>query len=370
MIVPESDQKLGLCMPSPPISVDLCAVINTVIHLACAMLVVVCVAGSMGFGTDPQQQSPILQIGPRWRGQPRLCEATGRSESFQLEGQGGRNCASVPHPVALMFAEMWHELAHVRQEGNCTHVCRTLDDASFLHFDEGSGDGRNNSDGDGGDLALGLADSMAPRSPWWAVAVVGVVAIVAAACGFIFVDDDRVDRCAEWCLCYRKKGARAKEYTGKNLFLSEGWQRLHGRGMSSEFTYWVRTMTPEEAERKVSHSDNLVGYITDTRDSSGVFLCKSGGTILTGLDGVPDSWTIHIWRPSTRRTSLGLDASRRITTRTSSYSMDAEALVTTLRKPQTEIRQHSESNRQWPTANSFRPLGEGSIFDRQPNKSC
>ena len=70
---------------------------------------------------------------------------------------------------------------------------------------------------------------------------------------------------------------------------------MRGCGMSSEYTEWA-FLTPEAADSKVVDSRELIGYVTDSRNTQGVFLCACGGQTLTVEDGVPSTWTLHLYR--------------------------------------------------------------------------
>lgn len=127
------------------------------------------------------------------------------------------------------------------------------------------------------------------KPPWWAWVIVGVVvgAAVALAC-CVCSDGTRSDLCREWCfgLCFGYPGRGGA---------GDGWLHMRGGGMSAEYTEWI-FLTAEEAQRKVVGSEEIAGYITDTSNTTGVFLCKVGGAILTAENGVPKTWTLHLWR--------------------------------------------------------------------------
>ena len=56
-------------------------------------------------------------------------------------------------------------------------------------------------------------------------------------------------------------------------------------------------MTPAEATAKVEATPSKwSGFIVDSEDLAGVFLCARGGTIYGSGDGITSEWTLHLYR--------------------------------------------------------------------------
>jgi len=335
-------------------------------------------------GPEP---SVDLHVATTSQSTPHRCEP---ALSMILADKTRTACAAIPKHVSAVFSAALHESTIAKSlDDDCTLICRPSTVLSAQDFpadgERASGVSVGSSDDDGDE---GLEGNLSSPSPWWAWVIVGVAFAATGCCCFLFITDngDRAETCAEWCLCYR--GVRSRPYPGKGL-AGDGWKRMEGRGMSSVYTEWVRFVTPEEAERIVTRSDKLVGYITDAKDTSGVFLCKPGGTILTNEDGggnIRKSRTLHLWSqeviggtPSDRQglrrylrhhdPSLQEDGSEAYSESVGGLIADvrAQALAKDLQKQKegvAKIHQHSESNRQWPTEQSFYPLGTNSEFDQ------
>ena len=76
----------------------------------------------------------------------------------------------------------------------------------------------------------------------------------------------------------------------------ERWVTLTGSGMEDDYLEWEE-FTPEAARAAVEAApDKFAGFIVDTADDEGVFMCSKGGTVYGTANGVTHEWTLHLYR--------------------------------------------------------------------------